>query len=98
MKGGIYNAQIKLPNDLATTPPRVYMMNNFQHMHVYAHGMVCFPFIDMNKWKPTIQIIDIAQELEKMLIQPPDPNDSANLNMLNIFKKNPEEYYQFIRD
>jgi len=73
-------------------------MNNFQHMHVYAGGMVCFPFIEYDKWKPTITIIDIAQELEKMFIQPPNILSSANLNLLNMFNENPDKYYKFLRD
>lgn len=96
MKDGIYNAQIKLNGDLATNAPKVYMMDSFEHMHVYGHGLVCFPFVDNYKWKSTISIIDIALELEKMLNSGPDITSPANERLKNLFNESPEKYNEFM--
>jgi len=69
------------------------MMDSFEHMHVFGHGLVCFPFLDNFKWKPTITIIDIAQELEKMLNLPPDITSPANEKLKNLYLENKEKYF-----
>ncbi|EAS02706.1 ubiquitin-conjugating enzyme (macronuclear) [Tetrahymena thermophila SB210] len=98
LAGGVYTARIVLQGDLRVNAPKVYMDDKFTHMHVYGHGLVCFPFIDQYKWKPSISIFDIATELEKMLDLPPDISSPANEKMKQLYEKNPQEYYDYLKD
>ncbi|KAL4498472.1 hypothetical protein ABPG72_013278 [Tetrahymena utriculariae] len=98
LQSGIYTAKIVLQGDLKTNAPKVYMEDKFTHMHVYGHGLVCFPFIDQYKWKPSISIFEIATELEKMLDMLPDITSPANEKMKQLFEKNPQDYYDFLKE
>lgn len=66
IKGGVYNAEFHISHNLEEKGPEVKMLDGFEHMHVYGHGRVCFPFCD-KLWRSSNTLIDIANELEKML-------------------------------
>ncbi|KAL4448654.1 hypothetical protein ABPG74_012743 [Tetrahymena malaccensis] len=98
LEGGIYTAKIQLQGDLRTNAPKVYMEDKFKHMHVYGHGLVCFPFIDQYKWRPSITIFEIATELEKMLDNQPDITSPANEKMKQLYEKNTQDYFDCLKE
>lgn len=86
MKGGVYNAEFDLEGDLNSKPPKVKILNEFRHLHVYGHGRVCFPYCDQ-KWRSSNTLIDVASELEMMLELPPDISSPAHYGMRDLFNK-----------
>ena len=51
-------------------------------------GKICLPFVD-TEWKSDSSNFDITNAIYNMIHGEPKPNDSANMTICEIYKKDP---------
>lgn len=66
-------------------------------MHIYLNGDICLPLVNPLYWLASTTIFHIGKGIIDMLHGTPNPKDPATYDMRDLFEKNPEEYFDFLR-
>lgn len=84
---GIYEVEIRIPENFPGVAPECYFLDKFEHVHVYEDGKVCMPMLDSKSWDPRISIIELSRALIAMVHSEPKTNNKANQKMADLYDK-----------
>jgi ubiquitin-protein ligase len=75
-------------------PPEVWMVDGFEHFHVFAGGKVCFKLLNKENWKLGYSIAMLVNGIIKMLHSDPEVSDPASTSLPRLVEKGETRYHQ----
>jgi len=107
-EGGIYEAELKFPEDYPLVPPKMRFLDGIWHPNVYPNGEVCISILhpagdDPNHYELASERWSPIQSVEKILISVmsllAEPNDEspANVEAAKMWRERREEYEKIVR-
>jgi len=107
-EGGVFEAELKFPDDYPLKPPEMKFVDKIWHPNVYPDGKVCISILhppgdDPNQYELASERWSPIQSVEKILISVmsllAEPNDEspANLDAAKMWRENRPEYEKKVR-
>jgi len=107
-EGGVFEAELKFPDDYPLKPPEMKFVDKIWHPNVYPDGKVCISILhppgdDPNQYELASERWSPIQSVEKILISVmsllAEPNDEspANLDAAKMWRENRAEYEKKVR-
>ena len=81
LEGGNYKMRVKATEAYPYEPPEVWMVDGFEHFHVFAGGKVCFKLLSKENWKIGYSITMLVNGIIKMLHSDPEVSDPASTSL-----------------
>mmetsp|Transcript_13541 Transcript_13541/g.15496 ORF Transcript_13541/g.15496 Transcript_13541/m.15496 type:complete len:151 (+) Transcript_13541:44-496(+) len=75
-EGGIFNAELFLPDDYPMSPPKVVFNTKIYHPNIDNLGRICLDILKKN-WSPALQIRSVLLSIQALLSSP-NPDDPLN--------------------
>ncbi|KAM9978755.1 hypothetical protein ACTFIY_012519 [Dictyostelium cf. discoideum] len=108
-EGGIFQIQMKFPNDYPMSPPVLIFQSEFWHPNVYPDGKVCISILHPpgedetsgelpeERWLPTQTVQTIILSVISLL-SAPNTSSPANVDASVEWRNNRDNYKKRIRD
>uniref|UniRef100_A0A914HHY0 UBC core domain-containing protein n=1 Tax=Globodera rostochiensis TaxID=31243 RepID=A0A914HHY0_GLORO len=108
-EGGTFLAQLDFPNNYPQRPPKMRFLSNVLHPNIYRNGFVCISILHepgdgpfgvekaSERWQPIHTVESIVISVQSLLSEP-NFKSPANLEASVMFRKNPEEYNEKLRE
>lgn len=71
LEGGNYKLRVRAGEAYPYEPPEVWVVDGFEHFHVFAGGKVCFKLLNKENWKLGYSILMLVNGIIKMLHSDP---------------------------
>lgn len=84
LEGGNYKLRVKVGERYPYEPPEVWVLDNFEHFHVFAGGKVCYKLLNKENWKLGYSILILVNGIIKMLHSDPEVSDPASTNLTRL--------------
>lgn len=84
LAGGNYKMRVLAGEMYPYEPPEVWMLDNFEHFHVFTGGKVCFKLLNKENWKLGYSILMLVNSIIKMLHSDPELSDPASTNLTKL--------------
>mmetsp|Transcript_25342 Transcript_25342/g.22378 ORF Transcript_25342/g.22378 Transcript_25342/m.22378 type:complete len:150 (-) Transcript_25342:270-719(-) len=85
-EGGIFNAELLLPDEYPMSPPKVIFCTKIYHPNIDNLGRICLDILK-DKWSPALQIRSVLLSIQALLSSP-NPDDPLNNEAANLWKTN----------
>jgi ubiquitin-protein ligase len=72
----------------------VWVVDGFEHFHVFAGGKVCFKLLNKENWKLGYSILMLVNGIIKMLHSDPEVSDPASTSLPRLVEKGESRYHQ----
>ena len=86
-EGGLFEAEILLPEDYPMSPPKILMKTKIYHPNIDKLGRICLDILK-NNWTPVLQLKSVLLSLQS-LMSSPDEKDFLNIEVAEKWKKDP---------
>ena len=83
-EGGIFEADLMLPDDYPMSPPKILMKTKIWHPNIDRQGRICLDILK-NNWTPALQIRAVLLSLQALL-SAPDASDFLNIDAAQMWK------------
>ena len=83
-EGGIFEADLMLPDDYPMSPPKILMKTKIWHPNIDRQGRICLDILKTN-WTPALQIRAVLLSLQALL-SAPDKDDFLNIDAAEMWK------------
>mmetsp|Transcript_144648 Transcript_144648/g.204603 ORF Transcript_144648/g.204603 Transcript_144648/m.204603 type:complete len:151 (+) Transcript_144648:71-523(+) len=83
-EGGIFNAELLLPDEYPMSPPKVIFCTKIYHPNIDNLGRICLDILK-DKWSPALQIRSVLLSIQALLSSP-NPDDPLNNEAANLWK------------
>ncbi len=78
-----FNFKVTFPKNYPFQPPEFSFTTPILHPNVDLEGQVCIPFLNSDKWKPSMRMTDVIKQITTVINNPdlsaPLNNDNAHL-------------------
>jgi len=107
-EGGVFEAELRFPEDYPLKPPEMRFLHRMWHPNVYPDGKVCISILhpagdDPNHYELASERWSPIQSVEKILISVisllAEPNDEspANVEAAKMWRERRDEYEKVVR-
>eukprot|EP01015_Nassula_variabilis_P001365 TRINITY_DN1073_c0_g1_i5.p1 TRINITY_DN1073_c0_g1~~TRINITY_DN1073_c0_g1_i5.p1 ORF type:complete len:164 (-),score=39.69 TRINITY_DN1073_c0_g1_i5:145-636(-) len=83
-EGGIFDAELFLPEDYPMAPPKVIFNTKIYHPNIDNLGRICLDILK-DKWSPALQIRSVLLSIQALLSSP-NPDDPLNNEAAQLWK------------
>jgi ubiquitin-protein ligase len=94
LEGGNYKLRVKAGENYPSDPPEVWVLDGFEHFHVFAGGKVCFKLLNKDNWKLGYSILILVNGIIKMLHSDPEVSDPASITLPRLVERGESKYHQ----
>merc|ERR1712159_248449 len=88
-EGGIFQAELLLPDEYPMCPPKVVFCTKIYHPNIDNLGRICLDILK-DKWSPALQIRTVLLSIQALLSSP-NPDDPLNNAVADEWKSNEEQ-------
>ena len=104
-ESGVYRMTIDFTCDypvrytsVPTRPPKCIFRPVIPHPNIYPSGTVCLSILNEEEdWKPHITVKQLLMGIQKLLRDEPNVDSPAQLEPLNLYKNNRDEYNRKVK-
>ena len=108
-EGGVFELEMKFPNDYPENPPTLYFKSEFWHPNIYPDGKVCMSSLhapgdnEMDgesfdiRWKPINSVSSILNSV-LLILQEPNFSSPANIDASVQWRKEHDKYKERIQE
>lgn len=75
-EGGVFNLELKFPEDYPNKPPKVVFKSEMFHPNIYKDGRICIDILD-KQWSSIYDVAAILTSIRSLLS---DPNTQSPAN------------------
>ena len=83
-EGGLFNAELFLPDDYPMVPPKVLFRTKIYHPNIDKLGRICLDILK-DKWSPALQIRAVLLSIQA-LMSAPNLDDPLDQEIANFWK------------
>lgn len=95
-EGGIFELDIKFPNDYPFVSPIVKFITKMYHCNILEKGDICLDILK-GQWSPAYTIMKVLLSIVALLSDP-NPNDPFNADAARMYKANKKRYDEIVRE
>ncbi|TBU00236.1 ubiquitin-conjugating enzyme [Hamiltosporidium tvaerminnensis] len=96
-KNSYFQILLSFPKNYPLSPPKAFFKNFVYHPNVYTNGQVCLDILTPEKWKPTMNILQILLSIQHLLISP-NIHSPANGTSCSVYMKNKFKYEEEVKN
>jgi ubiquitin-conjugating enzyme E2 D/E len=86
--GGTYLLNISIPEEYPFKPPEIKFVTKIYHPNINHKGEICLEILT-DEWKPSNTILNVMEEISKLLSNP-NPDDPMAPEITKVFLKDRE--------
>jgi len=90
-----FKIDVVFPNDYPYKCPKITFLTKIFHPNIDENGNICLDLLRNESWVPSLNMTFIINAIQSLLSNP-NCNDPLNIDASNLFRKDKNEFIEFI--